>query len=81
MQLQKVEAYSKECNPADPGTRQELNKVKLSGLTLTETLHAPSSTMPVHVHESASICLTLTGVVTERPGTGPTSKRKQTDGD
>ena len=61
MQLQKVEAYSKECNPADPNTRQELNKVKLSGLTLTETLHAPSSRMPAHVHESASICLTLTG--------------------
>ena len=61
MQLQKAEAYSKECNPADHNTRQELNKVKLSGLTLTETLHAPSSRVPAHVHESASICLTLTG--------------------
>ncbi len=61
MHLQKVEAYSKECDPADPNARQELNKVKLSGLTLTETLHAPSSRMPDHVHESASICLTLTG--------------------
>ena len=65
MHLQKVEAYSKECNPADPNTRQELHKVKLSGLTLTETLHAPSSEMPAHVHESASICLTLTGHGTE----------------
>ena len=59
MHLQKVEAYSKECNLADG--RQELNKLKLSGLTLTETLHAPSSSMPLHVHEAASICLTLTG--------------------
>jgi len=61
MSLQKLEAYSKECNPADPKPRQELNKVNLSGLTLTETLHAPASRMPAHVHESASICLTLTG--------------------
>src|SRR5215213_9644369 len=61
MSLQKLEAYSKECNPADPKPRQELNKVNLSGLTLTETLHAPSSRMPAHVHEGASICLTLTG--------------------
>jgi AraC family transcriptional regulator len=61
MQLQKVEAYSKECNPADANARQELNKVSLSGLTLTETLHAASSRMPAHVHEAASICLTLTG--------------------
>jgi AraC family transcriptional regulator len=59
MHLQKVEAYSKECKPADG--RQELNQLKLSGLTLTETLHAPSSSMPLHVHEAASICLTLTG--------------------
>jgi len=61
MHLQKVEAYSKECKPADG--RQELNQLKLSGLTLTETLHAPSSSMPLHVHEAASICLTLTGQV------------------
>src|SRR5215217_733992 len=61
MHLQKVEAYSKECNPADCNGRQELNQLKLSGLTLTETLHAPSSRMPAHVHEAASICLTLTG--------------------
>jgi AraC family transcriptional regulator len=61
MQIQKAEAYSKECNPADRNGRQELNKLKLSGLTLTETLHAASSTMPAHVHDAASICLTLTG--------------------
>jgi len=59
MHLQKVETYSKECNLAEG--RQELNKLKLSGLTLTETLHAPSSSIPPHVHEAASICLTLTG--------------------
>jgi AraC family transcriptional regulator len=58
MHLQKAEAYTKDCNPPD---RQELNKLQLSGLTLTETLHAPSSTMPAHVHDAASICLTLAG--------------------
>lgn len=42
-------------------TRQELNRVKLSALTLTETLHPPGSTIPIHTHEAASICLTLTG--------------------
>ena len=61
MQLQKAEAYTKECNSADRNDREELNKLKLSGLTLTETLHAPSSRMPAHVHDAASICLTLTG--------------------
>lgn len=61
MHLQKVEAYTKECNPAERNVRQELHKLKLSGLTLTETLHAPSSRMPAHVHDAASICLTLTG--------------------
>ncbi|HSE16288.1 MAG TPA: AraC family transcriptional regulator [Pyrinomonadaceae bacterium] len=61
MQIQKAEAHSKECNPADHNGRQELNKLKLSGLTLTETLHAASSSMPAHVHEAAHICLTLAG--------------------
>src|SRR5215213_6372700 len=65
MHLQKVEANSKEYNPADCNDRQELNKLTLSGLTLTETLHAPSSSMPAHVHDTASICLTLTGQGTE----------------
>ena len=61
MHLQKLEASTKECNFADPNGRQELNQLKLSGLTLTETLHAPSSRMPAHVHDTASMCLTLTG--------------------
>jgi AraC family transcriptional regulator len=61
MQLQKVEASTKECNPAERKGREELNKLKLSGLTLTETLHAPSSRIPAHAHDAASICLTLTG--------------------
>lgn len=61
MHLQKVETYTKECNRADRNGRQELHRVKLSGLTFTETLHAPSSSMPAHVHDAASICLTLTG--------------------
>lgn len=58
MLLQKLE---KEGNLADHNGRLELNKLKLCGLTLTETLHAPSSTMPAHVHDAASICMTLTG--------------------
>lgn len=61
MHLQKAEAYTKDCNPTGSNGRQELNQLKLSGLTLTETLHAPSSRMPAHVHDAASICLTLTG--------------------
>jgi AraC family transcriptional regulator len=61
MQLQNLESYPKQCTPADRNGRQELNKLKLSGLTLTETLHAPSSSMPAHVHDAAIICLTLTG--------------------
>lgn len=61
MHLQKAEASTKECNLADRNDRQELHKLKLPGLTLTETLHAPSSTMPAHVHDAASICLSLTG--------------------
>ena len=65
MHLQKVEADTKPRNSADRNGRQEFNKLKLSGLTLTETLHAPSSTMPAHVHDAASICLTLTGQGTE----------------
>jgi AraC family transcriptional regulator len=61
MHLQKVETSTKECNLADLNGRVELNQLKLSGLTLTETLHAPSSIMPAHVHDSPSICVTLTG--------------------
>jgi AraC family transcriptional regulator len=34
---------------------------KLSGLTLTEALFAPGSRTPPHTHDTASICLTLTG--------------------
>ena len=39
----------------------ELNRLKLSALTLTETLHAPGSRIPDHVHDTASICVTLSG--------------------
>lgn len=55
MQARKVETSTRECN------RAELNRLKLSGLTLTETLHAPGSSIQPHVHDAASICLTLTG--------------------
>ena len=55
MQPRKVERSTRECN------RSELNRLKLSGLTLTETLHAPGSSIPPHVHDAASICFTLTG--------------------
>ena len=41
--------------------RQELNKLTISALTLTETLHAPSSRIPAHAHDAPSICLTLAG--------------------
>lgn len=40
--------------------RQELHKLKLSDLTLSEKLHAHYD-VPPHVHDSASICLTLAG--------------------
>jgi len=63
MHARKLEIPAKECNCAStrkPG-RQELNRVTLSALTLTETLHAPGSTIPPHAHDSASICLALTG--------------------
>jgi len=59
MHLRNLETSPKECSLANG--RQVLNQLKLSGLTLTETLHAPSSKMPDHVHDSASICATLTG--------------------
>ena len=55
MQPGKLETYAKECS------RAELNRIKLSALTLVETLHAPYSRIPTHTHESASICLTLSG--------------------
>jgi AraC family transcriptional regulator len=41
--------------------RQELSRIELPQLTLTETLHAPCSVIPEHAHKNASICLTLTG--------------------
>jgi AraC family transcriptional regulator len=45
--------------------RQDLNILKLPSLTLTETLHSPDLTIPLHVHSTASICLTLTGEARE----------------
>lgn len=41
--------------------RQDLNRVKVSALTLTETLHTANSSIPAHIHHTASLCLTLTG--------------------
>jgi len=43
----------------------ELNRLKLSGLTLSETLHAPRLVIPPHTHDQATICLTLTGEALE----------------
>jgi quercetin dioxygenase-like cupin family protein len=40
---------------------QELNRLKLSALALTDTLHAPGSRIPAHTHDAPSICLTITG--------------------
>lgn len=55
MQPRKVEITTRECN------RTELNTLKLSGLTLTEAQYAPGSSLPPHTHDTASICLILTG--------------------
>lgn len=55
MQPRKVEITTRECN------RVELNTLKMSGLTLTEAQFAPGSRTPPHTHDTASICLTLTG--------------------
>lgn len=55
MQPRKVEISTRECN------RAELNRLKLSGLLLTERLFAPGTRTPPHTHDTASICLTLTG--------------------
>ena len=55
MQPRKVEITTRECN------RTELNTLKLSGLTLTEAQYAPGSKLPPHTHDTASICLILTG--------------------
>jgi AraC family transcriptional regulator len=41
--------------------RQELNRLKLSALTLTETLQSPHSKTAAHVHDKPSICVTLSG--------------------
>lgn len=51
----KLEISTKECS------RAELNSIKLSALTLRETLHSPYSRILPHAHDAASICLTLTG--------------------
>jgi AraC family transcriptional regulator len=55
MHPEKVERSTTECS------RVELNTIKLSALTLREKLHAPYSRIPIHAHDAASICLTLTG--------------------
>lgn len=39
----------------------QVQTLKLSALTLTDTLHAPGSRIPDHTHDVASICLTLAG--------------------
>jgi AraC family transcriptional regulator len=41
--------------------RQQLNRLKLSALTLTETLQSPHSKTPAHIHDKPSICVTLSG--------------------
>ena len=55
MHPEKLESCTKEYG------RTELNRLRLSALTLTETLHAPDSRIPPHTHSAASICLTLAG--------------------
>jgi len=58
MHLQKIESSTKGCSRV---IGCELNKVQLSALTLTETLHPPSFRIPDHTHDKATICLTLAG--------------------
>ena len=62
MQIQKVESYTKGCSRV---VNDELNKVELAALTLTETLHSPSFRIPDHTHDKATICLTLSGYAIE----------------
>ena len=59
----KLEINTKDCNRSGckPPLRQDLNQLKVSGFTLIETLHAPGSRIPDHVHDAASVCLTLSG--------------------
>jgi len=59
----KLEINTKDCNRpgCKPPLRQDLNQLKVSGFTLIETLHAPGSRIPDHVHDAASVCLTLSG--------------------
>lgn len=55
MHPRKLEISTKECS------RTVLNTLRLSDLTLRETLHPAYSRLPSHAHGAASICLTLTG--------------------
>lgn len=59
MYPEKLQRSTTECSGA------ELKTLKFSALTLRETLHAPYSKIPVHAHDSASLCLTLTGQALE----------------
>ena len=52
MHPRKLESSTKDCGRT---------VLKLSALTLRETLHDPYSKLPSHAHDAASICLTLTG--------------------
>jgi AraC family transcriptional regulator len=63
MHAGKLEIPTKLCNCASTSNsgRQELNKLKLPALTLTETLHAPGSKIPPHAHDAPSICVALAG--------------------
>ncbi|HKE57205.1 MAG TPA: AraC family transcriptional regulator [Pyrinomonadaceae bacterium] len=54
-----VESISRPAEAA-PACK-ELRKLKLSALTLTETLQSPYSRTPAHIHDQASICVTISG--------------------
>lgn len=51
--------------PPPSPVREGLNQLKLASLTLTETLHPPCLTIPLHAHRTASVCLSLSGVAYE----------------
>jgi AraC family transcriptional regulator len=57
MHPEKLESYTKD--------RTAVHQLRLSALTLTETLHAPGSRIPSHIHDTPSICLTLAGEAVE----------------
>jgi AraC family transcriptional regulator len=66
-QVRPIDGITHESEPTSvrkelkTSVRKDLNRLKLSALTLTETLHTPHSRTPAHTHDKATICLTISG--------------------